>query len=546
MERLDQHVIEMASLLAQELKHELASLNSPTTGRAGGESAAPPSIMIDKVAELTRNVDKQEYEPHFVSIGPYNRSCDCRSKLARDSDKVGRLQEVLSAAAAHTTAPLQLEDFITELARMEARARRCYKLSFDHVQSKDFLRWLLLDGCYILVRFGDVVMRRRPEDEEVEEEEETTADGIVLRVSRWFHVASYTGLLRRRLLDACYVLVRLRDVVVRRRSKVPVAAEANRVVPSMEEREESAVDQQEAVAVVRDVFYLAENQIPFFVVDKIHQLTFLDGQTPAVHAIARYARELLRVNGYSVATPTKVEEPERPPEPANLLHLLHMHFTPTVLASAASTGSRRRGGGRPVGRWRTAMEYYFAGVTFKKRPLDDQRGGARCVLDVKVSGWGGGTLEMPQLTVDAETWPLLRNLMALEQSNPAAAGSHVTAYCVFMSQLACTAADVELLSRRGVIVHGLGHNGEVAKHFADLCKGAVFDADDADMNYLRPVCQVLERRFQSRPRRWMAWLKKKYFANPWLIAGLVAATVGLVCTVIQAVYSVLGYTKPGS
>uniref|UniRef100_A0A0D3GZE1 Uncharacterized protein n=1 Tax=Oryza barthii TaxID=65489 RepID=A0A0D3GZE1_9ORYZ len=453
MERLDQHVIEMASLLAQELKHELASLNSPTTGRAGGESAAPPSIMIDKVAELTRNVDKQEYEPHFVSIGPYNRSCDCRSKLARDSDKVGRLQEVLSAAAAHTTAPLQLEDFITELARMEARARRCYKLSFDHVQSKDFLRWLLLDGCYILVRFGDVVMRRRPEDEEVEEEEETTADGIVLRVSRWFHVASYTGLLRRRLLDACYVLVRLRDVVVRRRSKVPVAAEANRVVPSMEEREESAVDQQEAVAVVRDV---------------------------------------------------------------------------------------------PVGRWRTAMEYYFAGVTFKKRPLDDQRGGARCVLDVKVSGWGGGTLEMPQLTVDAETWPLLRNLMALEQSNPAAAGSHVTAYCVFMSQLACTAADVELLSRRGVIVHGLGHNGEVAKHFADLCKGAVFDADDADMNYLRPVCQVLERRFQSRPRRWMAWLKKKYFANPWLIAGLVAATVGLVCTVIQAVYSVLGYTKPGS
>jgi hypothetical protein len=536
----------MASLLAQELKHELASLNSPTTGRAGGESS-PPSIMIDKVAELTRNVDKQEYEPHFVSIGPYNRSCDCKSKLARDSDKVGRLQEVLSAAAAHTTAPLQLEDFITELARMEARARKCYKLSFDHVQSKDFLRWLLLDGCYILVRFGDVVMRRRPEDEEVEEEEETTADGIVLRrVRRWFHVPSCKGFLRRRLLDACYVLVRLRDVVVGRRSKAPVAAEANRVVPSVEEREEeSAVDQQEAVAVVRDVFYLAENQIPFFVVDKIHQLTFLDGQTPAVHAIARYAHELLRVNGYSVATPTKVEEPERPPEPANLLHLLHMHFTPTVLTSAATTGSRRRGGGRPVGRWRTAMEYYFAGVTFKKRPLD-RRGGARCVLDVKVSGCGGGTLEMPQLTVDAETWPLLRNLMALEQSNPAAAGSHVTAYCVFMSQLACTAADVELLSRRGVIVHGLGHHGEVAKHFADLCKGAVFDADDADMNYLRPVCQVLERRFQSRPRRWMAWLKKKYFANPWLIAGLVAATVGLVCTVIQAVYSVLGYTKPGS
>ncbi|KAF0892042.1 hypothetical protein E2562_012513 [Oryza meyeriana var. granulata] len=344
------------------------------------------------------------------------------------------------------------------------------------------------------------------------------------------------GFLRRLLLDASYILVRFGDAVWHRR-EAP-AEGGNRVVPSVE-GEESAVDQLEAVAVVRDVFYLAENQIPFFVVDKIHQLTFLDCNTPAVHAIARYAHDLLRGTEYSVATPTKVEEPERPPEPANLLHLLHMHFTPTVLTSSS-------GGGRPVGRWRTAMEYYFAGVTFKKRPLNlSAKGGARCILDVKVSG-SGGTLEVPQLRIDGETWRLLRNLMALEQSNPMAAGTHLTAYCVFMSQLASTATDVELLSRRGVIVHGLGNNGEVAKHFADLCKGAVFDADDAEQNYLRAVWQTLDRGFRSRPRRWMAWLKKKYFANPWLAAGLVAATVGLVCTVIQAVYSVLGYLKPGN
>uniref|UniRef100_A0A0E0M6T1 Uncharacterized protein n=1 Tax=Oryza punctata TaxID=4537 RepID=A0A0E0M6T1_ORYPU len=68
----------------------------------------------------------------------------------------------------------------------------------------------------------------------------------------------------------------------------------------------------------------------------------------------------------------------------------------------------------------------------------------------------------------------------------------------------------------------------------------------SDENYLRPVCQALERRFRSRPRRWMASLKQKYFLNPWLAAGLVVATVGLVCILIQAVYSVLSYVKAGN
>uniref|UniRef100_J3MSG4 Uncharacterized protein n=1 Tax=Oryza brachyantha TaxID=4533 RepID=J3MSG4_ORYBR len=486
------------------------------------------------------NIQLEEYVPHYVSIGPYHRISS--PKLARDVDKVHRLGEVLSAAAAYSTAPLRLEDFITELALMEHAVRSCYRHPFD-VASKDFLRWMLLDACYILVRFGDVLRRRHGEEEE--ERTVEAVNGVMVR--RWyrnlFRVPS-KGFLRRVLLDACCVLVRLGDVVGlgRRRLKVPAAAEANgfasgenRVVPSVE-REESGVDQQEAVAVVRDVFYLAENQIPFFVVDKVHQMTFLDSKTPALKAIAGYAAALLEGQQYSIATPTKVEEPERPPEPANLLHLLHMHFKPTVLTPSTA-------GGRPVGRWRTAIEYYFAGVTFKKRPLDlSAKGGARCILDVKVSS-GGGTLEVPQLNIDAETWRLLRNLMALEQSTPVGAGSHVTAYCVFMSQLASTDTDVELLSRRGGIVPGLRHHSEVAGHFANLCKGAVFDADDAEQNYLRPVCQKLERRFRSRPRRWMTWLKKKYFANPWLAAGLVAATVGLICSVIQAVYSVLGYVK---
>uniref|UniRef100_A0A0E0LU46 Uncharacterized protein n=1 Tax=Oryza punctata TaxID=4537 RepID=A0A0E0LU46_ORYPU len=490
--KADNCVIDIPSL-AQELRVELSSLKSSTERVVVGGGAAPPRwIVVDKVGESTRNHDPYEYVPQYVSIGPYHRAA---SNLAGEVNKVKYLDDVLSAAAANSTAPMMLEDYLTELAHLEHSVRSCYVHSFD-IPSREFVRMLLLDACYILVRFGDVLPpRTATQPPPAAAADVAVANGVV-----------HAG---------------------------------HRVVPT-EERRAAADDQQEAIAVVRDVFYLAENQIPFFVVDKVHQLTFLDGKTPALHAIARYAHDLLSWTEYSVATPTMVAPPALRPEPANLLHLLHMHFTPTVLTSGKVSH-----GGRSVGRWRTATEYYYAGVTFMPRALSTSGGGARSILDVKVSR-RGGVLQVPRLSIDAETWRLLRNLMALEQSNPSAAGSHVTAYCVFMSQLASTARDVELLLRRGVIVHGLGNHGEVADLFANLCKGAVFDFDVADQNYLRPVCQVLDRRFQSRPRRWMASLKQKYFLNPWLVAGLVAATIGLVCTVIQAVYSVLGYVKPGN
>ncbi|KAL6646471.1 hypothetical protein ACP70R_018079 [Stipagrostis hirtigluma subsp. patula] len=445
---------------------------------AAEESAAQLTggcpIVIDMVGDLTRNVDEVEYDPRHVSIGPYHRIRN--PALARDGEKFRSLRAVLSAASAD----MKLEVYLGELARLEDRARRCYAHSFDDFGSEEFLRMLLLDGCYLLTRFGGAVEAGRRRNGAA------TANGHAQGAYHGGGSSAAAG----------------------------------------------GADKLEAVAVVRDVFYLAENQIPFFIVEKIHQLTVLDGGASAADDIAEFVRKLLRKQQYSVAKPAVGPAPG----PGNLLHLVHMHFRPSV--PLYPTGSKVTGG--QVGRWRTAAEYHFAGVKLRSRPLGSN--GARCILDVKLDS-GGGVLEIPCLSIDAETWRLLRNLVALEQRNPEATGSHVTAYCVFMSQVACTHIDVELLSRRGIIVHGLGNDGEVARCFADLCKGVVFSPDDPSCNYLKTACQTLEKRFRSRPRRWMAWLGQKYFRNPWLAIGLAAAAVGLVCTVVQAVYSVLSYRQ---
>ncbi|CAL5006779.1 unnamed protein product [Urochloa decumbens] len=466
----DAHGVDIDSL-AQQLREELAAADSTAAPPTGGSCP----IVIAEVGSLTRNVDAAEYDPHHVAIGPYHRIRN--PDLARDDEKIRCLNAVLAAAA--TT----LEVYLDDIAGLEARARSCYAHSFS-MSSREFVRMLLLDGCYLLVRFGDVVGAGRGR-----------ANGAAA--------------------GKCVAM-----------APAPTA---------------SGGDMLEAVAVVRDAFYLAENQIPFFVLDKINQLTLSDSTASAADAIAGYVRELLRRQQYSVAKPALSE----PTVPGNLLHLLHMNLVPTVHPPRTSDDNKvsRK---RRVGRWKTATEYHLAGVKFKSRPVGGGagNGGARSILDVRLDA-GGGTLEIPRLNIDGETWRLLRNLMALEQRNPEITKSHVTAYCVFVSQLACTAEDVEFLARRGVVSHVLGNHAEVAALFSDLCKGVVFCADDPEQNYLRGVCQALESGVRCHRRRWMVWLRRTYFSNPWLVLGLAAAVLGLVCTMVQAVYSVLSYRQGG-
>ncbi|EEE69410.1 hypothetical protein OsJ_28777 [Oryza sativa Japonica Group] len=326
------------------------------------------------------------------------------------------------------------------------------------------------------------------------------------------------------LLDAWFVL----DIF-------NVGGEAAAAVGS---RGGSAVDY---IFAVRDVFYLLENQIPFFILEKVYELVRVGNsgqdqdqrtqtctsppppQPPGATAIAgggpsssstvvvdgflRHLRSLLQDQGYSNVevdiTSTR----------------------PCARAPPFTGGAGRR-------------STNAAGVRFKKRALGAAAGDARCVLDVELRRLT--TLHVPTLTVDNNTWRVLRNLMALEQNNPHL-GSHVTAYCLFVSQLAGTASDVALLARKGVVVHFMATDEDVADGFAGLCRGVALDVDDARRNYLQPTWERMERWYSSRPVNWMALLRRRHLSNPLVAIALLAAITGLVCEVVQAVYAVKTY-----
>lgn len=445
-------------------------------------------------------IDRGHYIPGLVRIGPLHRqdpsqrSADWVEQVKKDvlrgllmsHDEAGRREE--------------LRSYLEAMEGMEADARRCYNRTFSLMTSKEFARMLLLDGCFLYSRFV-----------------------------------------------SCSV---------------------------------------DDITVDRDIIFLLENQIPFFVLEEIHRLLIARGRPDVsvvvLDKVASRVEQVLRCNGYSSTT---LDHTSSPP-PCHLLHLLYMYFIPagagtgsgtvqvpvcwrtvthcfstsvmllkrmlgvghtnntssssnnTNSNSSNNTNTTSSGVPAPQVHWRTATQYYAAGVRLVKRKLGNGEGEARSILDVEVRG---ETLHAPCLTVDNNTFRMLRNMVALEQKSLQQRTSHVTAYCLFMSQLASTEKDVELLITKGIIVHLLHSNKDVATGLAGLCDGVVLNAYDPDLCYLRHQQEALEKLCRSSWRKSKAWLRHIKCDNRLKMLAVVAAVVIFIATLLQLLFAGLGY-----
>ncbi|KAG6484275.1 hypothetical protein ZIOFF_061070 [Zingiber officinale] len=93
-----------------------------------------------------------------------------------------------------------------------------------------------------------------------------------------------------------------------------------------------------------------------------------------------------------------------------------------------------------------------------------------------------GVLEIPPLEIDDDTNILFRNLIAFEQCQKDASGNgNISAYASFMSCIIDTAADVELLQEKAIIINGFGNKKKVANLFSKLCKEVVIDHENYQM-----------------------------------------------------------------
>ncbi|XP_021304760.1 uncharacterized protein LOC8066897 isoform X2 [Sorghum bicolor] len=324
--------------------------------------------------------------------------------------------------------------------------------------------------------------------------------------------------------------------------------------------------------VVRDTWYILQNQIPFLVLEEIFkQVTGCATAEYARRDIISRAHLLLDKHRMCISpshpAASKLLVVDDPPQNQttaaifHLLHLLHKLLKPHNKKPPAGSGSgsgssepeseMRKSDRRAQGQWHRATDYrMYANVEFKGRDLgdddDDSDADADAVLSVLDVRIKGRNVIIPCLRIDGDTWTILLNLMALEGQHPRLLGTYVTAYCLFMSQIACTKEDVELLEAKGVIDRHLSTPESVAADFSRLCDAVVLDRSNSKSNYLKPIWQHLDKRYTSRKHNVLSWIRLNYLTcrNISVLLGVFSAIILLGAGLLSAVYQVLSYYHP--
>ncbi|KAH6789122.1 hypothetical protein C2S51_004128 [Perilla frutescens var. frutescens] len=148
----------------------------------------------------------------------------------------------------------------------------------------------------------------------------------------------------------------------------------------------------------------------------------------------------------------------------------------------------------------------------------------------------GRVLKFPPLQVSGKTESLLRNVMAYEQlrlndDHP----KHVTDYAFFMHCLIRSTKDIEILRRTGIISNYLGGDDKIFDMFHRLGTNFLRSSDF----YYSHVFESLNAHCGGRLNKWMANLRRNYFNSPWSMIKFVAATMLLLLTLTQTVFSIL-------
>ncbi|XP_076958877.1 UPF0481 protein At3g47200-like [Bidens hawaiensis] len=257
---------------------------------------------------------------------------------------------------------------------------------------------------------------------------------------------------------------------------------------------------------------LLENQIPYFVLEDIYNLTvqrFRPGSnlTTMIKVLLNYINPFEQpLHDGNFGTNTT--------EHYHMLGLLHKFYKPYVnfelKVSAIPTA-------------RSAVELDDVGVKIWPNkslnwPME---------MEFKhYSSWHKPTLKMPVVRVDNFFEVVLRNLIAYEQYSPV--DNYVTSYAMAMHMLVATPADISKLGKSGVIVNHLGSNEAASIMISSICKNVNLQ----DFYYMEPW-ENMVKYCDSYWFRNVAVLKGTYINTPWKAIALLAAIIVFLITVYQ-------------
>ncbi|KAH7561192.1 hypothetical protein JRO89_XS10G0188700 [Xanthoceras sorbifolium] len=269
----------------------------------------------------------------------------------------------------------------------------------------------------------------------------------------------------------------------------------------------------------RDLLRL-ENQIPYFVLETLFELTILSSRRQTPTTLAKLA---LHFFNYMVQRDAKTLEQYYSLKGKHLLGLFRESFIPPSQETTRESSPLLQ-------LIPSAKKLHLAGIEFKPRRTNS-------FLDIK---FGNGVLEIPPLTIDDFTSSVFLNIVAFEQCYRHCT-KHVTTYATLMGCLINTPGDAGFLSDHKIIENYFGTDEEVARFFNNVGKDVAFDIH---RNYLSELFQNVNEHYRNNWHVRWASFKHTYFDTPWSFMSALAALILLLLTMIQSLFAVYAYVYP--
>ncbi|XP_078168988.1 UPF0481 protein At3g47200-like [Carex rostrata] len=306
---------------------------------------------------------------------------------------------------------------------------------------------------------------------------------------------------------------------------------------------------------------LLENQIPFFVVEKlceigVKQENVIDLIKKSV--VTRSIKRGLKCNPLIIPNP--------PDQIHHLVHLCYSHLVPNAgkLAVSSSTSflltrvfSSNRIKILLLRFFLWVLRIRFSGSTFSDFTRNVSSSVIPCATQLHDAGikfrpkdnpqhmfdisFVDGVLEIPMLEIAGWSKTFIANLVAYEQCIHER--QHLSSFASFLDSLINTEKDVMILQQCKIIKNELGSEEELTHFINQVCQGVVFNYCD---DFLAELIKEVNIYCESSWNKHRARLIRDYFSSPWAAISLVAALVLLVLTFVQSFFAVYSYFVPPS
>ncbi|KAL0730583.1 hypothetical protein Bca4012_026676 [Brassica carinata] len=428
------------------------------------------SCSIFKIPQSLKKIHHKGYEPEIVSIGPYHHGKEHLQMLEEHKHRYLKLflGEAKDGVNTNTLG--------RKILQIETAIRNSYSEKLV-VNKPEFLKMMLLDGCFILMLFFTISRM-------VRECEKSPNDPI---------------------LTTPWILSTIRSDLLLLENQVPLIL-LNTLL------KESDISDFPSINLEKLAF-------------KFFNLSMAEKEE-SQNLEAKHLLDLIRkkfINGTS-QSPKKTPSNSRHDDSrlilsAKKLRLQGIKFKASHYHSSSKMSCKK------------IVDYLFYeySASVPRRSSQEKK-----ILEIKLNG---NELHIPPIVFDEFFSSVLLNCVAFEQLSTKCS-NNITSYVVFMGCLMNEEADATYLSEKGVIENYFGNGNDLSQFFKVICKDVAFDMSKS---YLKEEFEGINNYTSNRWNVECARFKHLHFDSPWTLLSSFAVLAAILLSIVQTIFAGLSY-----